>query len=244
MGENKRRLTNEEWSKHYNIKLLNDVVNQLDTGEVSVWFKKLLAITDEGEKILEIGCGSGISSLWLSKHNRKLTALDYSQTSIQLIEKAAEIVGDNQIRTVCTDAMQDLPFEEKEFDMVFQSGLLEHFSTEEQINLLKQWKKYCKRMVSMIPNAASVPYQIGKHIQEENGTWQYGLEIPKSSMASEFMAAGIKVIKEYSIGTEWALRFLPKEHYIRDMYRRMLDEGYPLDEFMQGYLLVTIGICE
>ena len=94
----------------------------------------------------------------------------------------------------------------------------------------------------MIPNAASVPYRIGKKIQEEKGIWQYGLETPKSSMKAEFMAAGITVEREYSIGSEWALRFLPPNHYIRETYNQMLKEGYPLDEYMQGYLLVTTGV--
>lgn len=243
MKEYKNRLTNEEWSRHYNLQILQNVTKQIQTGEVSVWSKELLNITGEKEKVLEIGCGSGISSLWLSKHNRKVTALDYSQSSVELLRNAAEILGDDQICVVRADATQELPFQKKEFDIAFQAGLLEHFSTEEQIGLLRLWKKYCKRMVSMIPNAASVPYQIGKKIQEKKGIWQYGLEIPKSSMRGEFVAAGISVEREYSIGTEWALRFLPPNHYIRESYDRMLAEGYPLDEYMQGYLLVTVGVC-
>ena len=242
MKEYKNRLTKEEWSRHYNLNILQNVIKQIQIGDVSVWSEELLNITEEKEKILEIGCGSGTSSLWLSKHNRKVTALDYSESSVELIQNAAEILEDDQIRVIRADAMQELPFQEKEFDMAFQSGLLGHFSTEEQISLLQLWKKYCKRIVSMIPNAASVPYRIGKKIQEEKGIWQYGLETPKSSMKAEFMAAGITVEREYSIGSEWALRFLPPNHYIRETYNQMLKEGYPLDEYMQGYLLVTTGV--
>lgn len=128
--------------------------------------------------------------------------------------------------------------------MAFQSGLLEHFSTDEQIRLLKNWKRNCRQMVSMIPNAASIPYRVGKQISENNGTWQYGLEIPRHSMIHEFMAAGIRVEKEYTIGTEWALKFLPPRHFIRKMFKKLQKQGFSLNGMMQGYLLVTIGRCE
>ena len=98
-------------------------------------------------------------------------------------------------------------------------------------------------MISMIPNASSVPYRVGKKIMEDNKTWEYGLEIPRHSLANEFVAAGIKNVKEYTIGTEWALSFLPKKHYVRKYYERLMKDGYNLDDIMQGYLLVTIGCC-
>ena len=96
-------------------------------------------------------------------------------------------------------------------------------------------------MVSMIPNAASIPYRIGKQILEDNNEWEYGLEIPKHSLGEEFSRAGLSVIKEYTIGTEWALSFLPKKHYVRKFFEKMKKDGYSLDKYMQGYLLVTIG---
>lgn len=120
---------------------------------------------------------------------------------------------------------------------------MEHFETEEQIHLLSEWKKYSKYMIFMIPNAASILYRVGKQIMETNGTWQYGLEIPKHSFAELFAKAGISVEREYTIGTKWAYGFLPKKHYIREFFDRLEKDGYRLDDFMQGYLLVTIGRC-
>lgn len=61
-------------------------------------------------------------------------------------------------------------------------------------------------------------------------------------MIDEFITAGYSDIQEYTIGTEHALRFLPQEHYLRDVFVKLLEEGYNLDDMWQGYLLVTIGI--
>lgn len=235
-------LNNEEWSNHYNINGLKDVIFSIREQKVQIWAEELINIISEGEKCLEIGCGTGISTLWLAQHGRLATALDYTESSIALVNAAAKEL-DLTINTVIADATKELPFREDEFDVIFQCGLLEHFSNEEQVELLKIWKKYCKRMVSMIPNASSIPYRVGKQIMEDSGTWEYGLEIPKHSLIKEFAMAGINVEREYTIGTEWALKFLPSRHYIRKTFIKLKKQGVNLDSLMQGYLLVTIGEC-
>lgn len=242
MSDYTKPLDNSGWAEHYNLGSLNNVKNYVSTGNVQVWAKELCKIIKEGESCLEIGCGSGISSLWLAKNRRKATALDYTESSVALVSRAAKEMNID-LNVVLADATKKLPFENRQFDYVFQSGLLEHFSSDEQVTLLKNWGGVCKYMISMIPNASSVPYRVGKQIMENNGTWEYGLETPRHSLANEFVAAGAKNVREYTIGTEWALRFLPKRHYVRKYYEKLIKEGYNLDDMMQGYLLVTIGCC-
>lgn len=237
-------LNNEEWSAHYNISSLNSVVDSIKSNNVSIWSEELVRICSGSCKILEIGCGSGTSSLWLAKNGIEATALDYTESSVELVRAAAAKLGLNNVNVIHCDATRDLPFDEKQFDYIFQAGLLEHFETEEQIRLLRNWARYGKWMISMIPNASSIPYRVGKQIAESNGSWEYGLEIPKHSFAAAFIKAGISVEKEYTIGTEWGQRFLPKRHYIRKFFAKLEKDGYNLDEFMQGYLLVTIGKCD
>ena len=243
MANYTKPLDEEGWSEHYNINILDGVVTGITTGNVSVWTKELLDICAEGTSCLEIGCGTGISSLWLAKNGRNVTALDYTKSSVELVKAASQRLNLDNVTVMQADATKPLPFAEKQFDYIFQAGLLEHFETEDQIQLLSNWKKYSKYMISMIPNAASIPYRVGKQIMETEGTWEYGLEIPKHSFAEEFARAGIAVEREYTIGTEWAQRFLPKKHYIRKFFARLEKDGYHLDDFMQGYLLVTIGKC-
>lgn len=244
MNDYSKALDNEEWSAHYNMAILNNVVNSIENSSVSVWSEELTKICPRGGTVLEIGCGTGISSLWLAKNGRNVTALDYTESSVDLVKTAAQILNLDKMEVVRCDATKDLPFEEKQFDYIFQAGLLEHFKTEEQIRLLKKWSRYGKYMISMIPNAASIPYRVGKTILEKNNQWEYGLEIPKHTFQYEFACAGIIVEKEYTIGAKWAQSFLPKHHYIKRFFARLEKEGYNLEDYMQGYLLVTIGRCE
>ena len=223
--------------------VLDDMCCSIEDGDCSVWAKEMLEITNRGERVLEIGCGSGETSLVLAIQGRMSTALDYSHKSIDLVEKAANRLN-CKVDAVFADATKDLPFSKQYFDVIFQAGLLEHFDSEHRVRLLKNWKRYGKKMISLIPNAHSVAYRYGKYLQEKNGTWEYGLEIPQSSLKDDFRAAGIRVIEEYTIGENHALAFLPEDHFVR----KALEEVYNLNndhirDWWQGYLLVTIGEC-
>ncbi len=237
-------LSESGWSDHYNLGILNDVIQTIKSGSVQVWANELLNICPKGSKCLEIGCGTGISSLWLAKNEREVSALDYTESSVELVKVAAESLCLNNLDVIRHDATEELPFADRQFDYIFQAGLLEHFKKDDQIELLRKWSRCGKKMISMIPNAASIPYRVGKDIMEKNGTWRYGLEIPSHSFKEEFTKAGIYVEKEYTIGTDWAESFLPEGHYVSEFFSKLKEDGYDLDSFMQGYLLVTIGDCD
>lgn len=88
MSDYTKALDQEGWSQHYNLKLLDQVVNNVLSGNVSIWSKELIDLTEKGQKVLEIGCGSGSSSLWLAHHGREVTALDYTESSVALVQAA------------------------------------------------------------------------------------------------------------------------------------------------------------
>lgn len=232
------RLSIEQWGNIYNESILEDVVNNLKKDCFSIQTKEIIKITQRGEHVLEIGCGSGESSLALAKEGRQVSVVDYSAKSICLVSRIAEQMG-YEIKTYCIDAFDDLPFKDQEFDVVFQAGLLEHFEKEQRIEILGKWRRICKRMISMIPNAHSLAYRAGKRLQEDMGIWPWGLELPQSSLMDEFKQAGYTDIYEYSIGAQKALDFLPKNHYLRIAIEHWLNEVDDIKDYWQGYLLVT-----
>lgn len=74
----------------------------------------------------EVGCGSGQSVAYLQKHGRNVTALDFSKERVELVDMVNNRMNLG-MRVVCADATKPLPFEEKEFDYIYQCGLLEHY---------------------------------------------------------------------------------------------------------------------
>lgn len=245
MAEEKA-LDKKQWGAIYNQNLCEQVIQSVLRDEVYCWTEELLHITKEGDKLCEVGCGSGQSAAYLQKYGRSVAALDFSEESVALVNAVNESLKLG-MRVVCADATKPLPFAEKEFDYIYQCGLLEHFQGEERIALLKNWSRYTRHMISMIPNAASVAYRTGKALMEKYNAWQYGLELPQYSLASEFEKAGITNVREYTIGAEHALMFLPAGHYLREALMQWIIESKELgmeDLCGQGYLLVTIGDCE
>lgn len=235
-------LSMEEWGNVYYEELLQDICNKVRVGFSNSWTAEMLKLTQPGMNVMEIGCGSGLTSLSLAREGRVVTAIDNNPGSINLVKKAAEVLG-LSIRVLCLDATKELPFEQNEFDVTFQAGLLEHFTTDQQISMLSIWKKYGKQTVSLVPNAHSVAYHFGKYIMEKKGTWEFGRETPVNSLAGVYSAAGIKLTEEYSIGFDDAIAFLPKDHYMRIAMEKMAEEVDPL-EMDQGYLMVTMGVSE
>lgn len=235
-----KRLTKQEWGNLYNKEMLESLVNNINKKIYFVQTKEILDIIPNGSKTLEIGSGTGQTSLCLALKGCDATILDYEEKCLELSKIAAKSLG-TKINTICIDATKDLPFEEREFDVIFHSGLLEHFTKEERIELLRNWKRYCKKMVSLVPNAASIAYRVGKERMEINGTWIYGIENPLYTQVDDFIKAGYVVQAEYTIGRKHALNFLDEKDELRRVLKKYIINNEIKNDYHQGYLLVTIG---
>jgi len=241
-----QQLDEAEWGKIYNFgSEAQSLVNALTSNEYSCWTNELLRIIPNGSRTLEIGSGSGQSSLALAQKGCDVTLLDFGLEQLTRAEYAAQQLAIN-IATVQHDAVNPLPFDRQAppFNYIFHAGLLEHFEPDERIDLLKLWKPHCETMISMIPNSASIAYALGKEYQEHNGTWKWGRELPAHTQIREFMLSGYEVTDEYTIGASTALSFLynndPIKHALCELWENRHASGI-YNNFHQGYLLVTIG---
>jgi malonyl-CoA O-methyltransferase len=243
-GQKRSRLTGSEWHEVLiSPSSQQAVVERVRHGRLSEWAQLILLETSPGEKVLEIGSVTGEISLHLAQAGREVTALDYSAESLAFIQRCAADLGVT-IKTVQADASQPLPFTDDQFDCVWSSGLLEHFTPDERRKMLREWARITRgKVIALVPNAACVAYRAGKAYQEEQGIWPYGLEMPILSLRDDFKAAGLHVVSEYSVGAKHALSFLPPQHPLRKSLFAWMESMSPeeLRDCNQGYLLVTIG---
>ena len=94
-------------------------------------------------RVLDVGCGSStLANYWLNKGNN-IIGIDISDIALEM----ARLDG---IPCIKANVIQGLPFPKHSFDLVYTDGLLEHFTSPEQIlkELFRVSKKY---VLSIVP---------------------------------------------------------------------------------------------
>jgi len=115
----------EEWHINYN----KNIVNK-DELKLMTWHKTVLDILLKdnitGKKMLEVGCGNGDFSNYLSLHHKAaITGVDFSNESIKIANQKKEHFNTITALFDVADA-EKLPFEKEEFDIVISCECLEH----------------------------------------------------------------------------------------------------------------------
>jgi len=157
--------TRNHWEQYWagnNLLFTNKIVEELSP-----------FLTDK-KSILEIGAGSGTTSIKLAEYNTSVACLDYSKNSAQLI-KSNMCKSDTKLQIVIGDAF-NIPFRSESFDICFHQGFLEHFTNPEQ--LLKEQYRILKKdgvILIDVPQKYSL-YTIKKHILMRINKWFAGWE--------------------------------------------------------------------
>lgn len=109
-----------------------------------------------GEKILEIGCGSGNQLLYLSKLGLDIYGIDASPYMISL---ARNRLGNRC--TLRTGMAEDLPYEDNEFDISLLINTLEFL--DDPIQTLREAGRVTRRKILIVAlNSLSLSYPVEK----------------------------------------------------------------------------------
>jgi malonyl-CoA O-methyltransferase len=221
-------------------KSFHNLAKKLRSNQFPIWIKPLLEHSLPSDSLLEIGSGTGELSAILGIYGRIPHLLDYSDESIKYTKSLFHELG-IEGHFYCANILYGVPLRTNSVDWVWSSGLLEHFSDDQIIDILKESTRVCKKgVMSLVPNAGSIFYRIGKFKMEKEGTWLYGKEIPKFTMKKYFNDAGLKNIKEYSVGIYHPLQFWDAEKKeIKRFYNSL--NFKELQNLNQGYLIFTSG---
>lgn len=93
-------------------------------------------------KIADIGCGTGASTLVLARQlNATITAVDFLDEFLEeLNSRAMEANLSDKITTLAC-SMDNLPFDDEEFDIIWSEGAIYNIGFEKGIN---SWKRFLK----------------------------------------------------------------------------------------------------
>lgn len=107
------------------------------------------AVASSGKgKVLEAGSGSALSSIFLSRRRGDdITALDISAQAMKMAQASADKFN-TRLNLVRGD-LYHMPFSDKAFDLVWNSGTMEHFT--DPVPVFKEMGRVGKEMICIVP---------------------------------------------------------------------------------------------
>lgn len=121
----------------------------------------------KNSKILEIGCGCGEGLMQFR---------DYFTVGVDISEESLKLSKKNNENLVNADLFK-LPFRENSFDLVYSSGLLEHFKIEKARMALLEIKRVSKgEIIIIVPNSRCFWYKLFKKSMILLKKWDFGYE--------------------------------------------------------------------
>lgn len=149
--------------------------------------------------ILELGAGSGHLSAILSQQGFNVTLVDFSQKAL---EKAKDCFDNYGVTgTFIKDDIMLMNFIEPKYDIIWNSGVMEHFDDE---NLKKALigikRKVNKYFIFFVPNPKSYSYIINRYKHMKEGNWSFGTEYLREDYEDIIKLAGFEILHTRYIG--------------------------------------------
>ena len=139
------RLTQEEIVRKYNrIASFYDLFGVLMASKARLRAIDLASIQN-GERILEVALGTGLSFVEILKKNPlgRVDGIDVSMRMIEKTKKRAARTGSKNFTLLLCDC-RHLPFEDGTFDMVMNQYLLDILPVEDFLPILSEFKRVLK----------------------------------------------------------------------------------------------------
>jgi len=245
-----KTIWNRNWERQNQINP-ERILNSRFTQEA---YRCLKSYIDESKDklILEAGCGTGRLCCLLARDfpNLQVIGMDISPNSLKIANRLKEYLQLSNVSFETGNLFQ-MPYPDNYFDVVFNDGVIEHFSLNENPNYkdaLKEMIRVTKpkgKIIVDVPNWYCFPHTIYKWLLKKLGRpFEYGYE--KSFKHREL----IELFKEFNL-TNLELRgYYPAHGFYRfSKYSRIfsllgkavdiLDNKYIANRF--GFMLLIKG---
>ena len=154
-----------------------------------------------GGAVLEAGSGAGFQSLALAREGR--LAVSLMDISTQALDAARRLFARNGL-TADAHLGDAFGIGEPTHDLVFNAGVLEHYTLEQQAEFLRGMASRSQRFVLvLVPNRLCYWYWVWRVQQAGRGNWPYGKECPQADLSAAYRAAGLTYLGQTFVGGEW-----------------------------------------
>ena len=135
-----------------------------------------------------------------------------------------------------------------EYDLVFNAGVLEHYTFDEQVRFLKGMASRSRRYVLvLVPNSLCYWYWVWRLQASAAGAWPYGKEVPRVDLKAAYEAAGLRFLGQTFVGRDWAEDFIANLSGLSEPLKRQILEIHRLPavpEAQKAYLLAALGTAD
>ena len=172
--------------------------------ELRHWFEELL--NGRGGSVLEAGCGAGWQSVAIAENLQfDVHLMDFSDKALNAARKVFQQRG-----VAATFEIGDaFDSGSADFDLVFNAGVIEHYSFEDQVRLVRAMASRSRGLVAVVaPNPACYWYWISRLRHAQAANWPFGLETPVTSLRAVFEGADVEPLEERFLGRDWTERLI------------------------------------
>lgn len=194
----------------------------------------------EGDKILELGSGSGHLSFMLNEMGYETDLLDFSSKSLA---KSQKLFNSKKLNSnfINQDLTKKLNIDTK-YSVAWNSGVMEHFDEKYLRKIFNNiYKINADYFLFIVPNPKSIIYLLYRHKLITEDLWDVGMEYLRKNYIEIIETSGFKHLNTYYLGTEYTVsqfkRFLNQEldvNYINEMFENELIEES--QKYLVGYV--------
>jgi SAM-dependent methyltransferase len=231
----------EKWDRIYAAHSSNEMDPHIESFNTEL-LGAVQAILPAGSAICEMGCGAGWQSVALARSGRYLiSCLDFSDVALNA---ARQVFAHNGQRAEFRNENGLLPGR-PEFDLVFNAGVLEHYTFEQQVSFLKGMASRSRRYVlAIVPNSSCYWYWVWRLRTCAKGAWPYGKEVPRCDLKDVFTAAGLQFAGVQYYARDWAELFVEQtidDPAVREAVLRV-HRAAPVGTETRSYLVAALGV--
>jgi 2-polyprenyl-3-methyl-5-hydroxy-6-metoxy-1,4-benzoquinol methylase len=197
-----------------------------------------------GGRTLEAGCGARSRTFALALTGKFQTAL--LDSSRKALSTASQALGREAVQPqfIEGDLLEPGP---PEFDLVFNSGVFERYSDEQQTALLRAMKSRTRRYVLVLaPNRRCYWYWLWRFHRSVRGGGKWEREAPAANLSRFFDAAGLKFLgyRYFGAASTEALisAFFPEGHLQQEILTIHRSKVIPDDQ--KGYFVGALGAVD
>jgi glycosyltransferase involved in cell wall biosynthesis/2-polyprenyl-3-methyl-5-hydroxy-6-metoxy-1,4-benzoquinol methylase len=204
--------------------------------------ERIAELLPDGGRVLEAGCGAGGQSLALARRGGfQVSLMDFSPAALRCAEQlfqrhgaAAELIHEDVFAPG-----------EPRWDLVFNSGVLEHYSFDQQAAFLRGMAGRSRKFVlALVPNRMCYWYWLWRGQLSARGNWPYGKETPMTDLSAVFEAAGLRFLGHWFGGATWSENFIKNLGGIDERTRNeilAIHRSAVIPQRQRAYLVAALG---